>query len=247
MATFKVPGSLCASDRRNIIFGNAFDRSCSEAIVNPQLEGIEVPLDLDEQDEDHTMLAALAYGEASTKDVYEEMAAIANVVVRQMKARGYTSVKSFLKTNATYAYAANGSNQRFNRYSSAQLSSISQSPGMMLALRAAENALSADPFDYSAGAYFWEGRDFADKAKKGKGERYKQGVRITSKSHNIYDITQYSPGKVSRYIKDAKGHDTKTLRGEYEYAYETTAAYGGTMFMRYTPERLKADVHKEWK
>jgi hypothetical protein len=37
------------------------------------------------------LLAAIVYGESSTADVFEEMAALANVMVRQSKARGYNA------------------------------------------------------------------------------------------------------------------------------------------------------------
>src|SRR5262249_46835332 len=51
-----------------------------------------------EDHDDALELASLVYGEASTKDVYEEMSAIAQVCVRQMKARGFKKFKVFMDT-----------------------------------------------------------------------------------------------------------------------------------------------------
>ncbi|QIL83011.1 hypothetical protein G7047_26030 [Diaphorobacter sp. HDW4A] len=245
MATFKIPGSLCAADSRQIAFGNAFDRACSEAITNQQLEGLSVDVDVAEQDDDHIALAAIAYGEASTKDVYEELAAIANVVVRMMRARGYSAVRSFLTGDTTYAYGVKST--RYGVYSKASMAGITRSRGMMLALRAAENALSANPTDYSNGAFFWEGRDFADKVKGGKSsQRYGRGFKFSKPEHNIYDMKDNILPKTTVYWKDSHSKDTKRVRGEYEYAYETTAAYGGTIFIRYASQWVSATGGKEW-
>src|SRR5262249_21766745 len=57
------------------------------------------------------LLAAVAYGEASTQDVYEEMAAIANVIVRQQQARS-TTLKALLGPSGTFAFAASDGNAR---------------------------------------------------------------------------------------------------------------------------------------
>ncbi|MPM20911.1 hypothetical protein SDC9_67349 [bioreactor metagenome] len=245
MATYKIPGSLCASDSRRIAYGNAFDRACSNAITNQQLEGLSVDVEVEDQDDEHKALAAIAYGEASTKDVYEELAAIANVVVRMSRARGYSSIRTFLTKDKTYAYGV--SSTRFGVYSNASMSAITRSRGMMLALRAAENALSAKPVDYSNGAYFWEGKDFADKVNSGKAsQRYSRGFKFTSPDHNIYGMKDNILPKTTVYWKDAKHRDTKRVRGEYEYAYETTAAYGGTIFIRYASAWVDATGGKEW-
>lgn len=246
MATYKIPGPLCAADQRKIIFGNQFDLACSKAITNQQLEGIQVDLDIEDQDENHMMLAAIAYGEASTKNVYEEMAAIANTLVHRMQGQGHTSVASFFKSNPDYAYGTES--VRYKLYIGSSASKISKNMGMMLALRAAENALSADPIDYSNGAFFWEGKDFADKVKNNeRSERYSRGFKFSKPEHNIYDMPENKLKKVTTYWRDAKGKNTSKIRGEYEYTYETTAAYGGTIFIRYTDDWKKATAGKDWK
>lgn len=50
-------------------------------------------------------LAAGTRGEASPLNVFEEMAAIANVLVRQRDKRGYETMQAFMKAEPTYAYA----------------------------------------------------------------------------------------------------------------------------------------------
>jgi hypothetical protein len=49
----------------------------------------------DKLDAETRLLAAIVYGESSTADVFEEMAALANVMVRQSKARGYNTISAF--------------------------------------------------------------------------------------------------------------------------------------------------------
>ena len=168
-----------------------------------------------------------------------------NVVVRMMRARGYSAVRSFLTGDTTYAYGVKST--RYGVYSKASMAGITRSRGMMLALRAAENALSANPTDYSNGAFFWEGRDFADKVKGGKSsQRYGRGFKFSKPEHNIYDMKDNILPKTTVYWKDSHSKDTKRVRGEYEYAYETTAAYGGTIFIRYASQWVSATGGKEW-
>ncbi len=104
------------------------------------------------------LLAATASGEASNDNVYEEMAAIANVIVRQSKARS-VSLKVLLGPANTYAFAAsNGGNERFRALKKASSAKLESDKGMKDALKAAQNALNGGT-DYFNGAYFWDGVD----------------------------------------------------------------------------------------
>lgn len=64
-------------------------------------------------DSETRLLAAIAYGEASTEDIFEEMAAIANVMVRQQKARGYSTIAEFTSKESTFSFVVRDGNERF--------------------------------------------------------------------------------------------------------------------------------------
>lgn len=63
-----------------------------------------------------TLLAAMAYGESHYKnDIYEEMAGIASVLIRQRNARGYSSMQEFTKSEPTYSFVVQDGNPRYNQ------------------------------------------------------------------------------------------------------------------------------------
>lgn len=246
MAGFRTPGPQC-SESQNICMDEGTlaltltpppGPVCS---TNPQyqvLAAAETPLD------DNTrLLAAVAYGEASTQNVFEEIAAIANVLVRQQKARGYASVKAFVAANKTYAFAAYDGNARYKQLMNASAKDIAADPnGMGAAVRAATNALSAAPTDYANGAYFWDGADI--KSNYANHPKVADGIHFTDAKHNIYNIAEKNvPGE--EWWRDTAGKKTK-LRGKWDYKYESTAAYGGTIFWKYNADFLKATGNKEY-
>jgi hypothetical protein len=193
-------------------------------------------------DEDTRILAATAYGEASTKNVFEEMAAIANVLVRQQKARDYSSVAAFIRTDKSFAFAAHDENSRYTRLMVASEAEISKDAGMEAAVRAARNALSLTPLDYSNGAFFWDGADI--RTNYARHAKVLAGIHFSNPTHNIYAIeAKDAPGE--SWWRDTHGKPTK-LRGQWNYKFESTAAYGGTIFWKYNPAFLKASGNKEY-
>ncbi len=173
-------------------------------------------------------LAALTYGEASTLNVYEEMAAIAIVTLRQRNARGYSSITAFAKGEPTYAYAAHDGNLRYLHLMRATDSEINNDTGMRLALNAAHHAILQKSPDYSNGAFFWDGTDIKTNYKNHP--KVRAGIHFSSPMHNIFGISESTVARESWY-KDAKGNNTK-LRGRWTYTYESTAAFGKTIFWK---------------
>ena len=104
-------------------------------------------------DSETRLLAAIAYGESSPKNVYEEMAAIASVMVRQMKARGYQTMAIFTTKERSFSFVVADGNQRFAKLMKSTDAQIEKSPEMSVAIAAAQNAF-ADGVDHSNGAYF---------------------------------------------------------------------------------------------
>ena len=104
--------------------------------LNPTSQGLKHSID-----ENTRILAATAYGEGSGKNVFEEMAAIANVLVRQQKARGYPTVAAFIKVDTTFAFAAHDGSPRYAKLMMASAAEIAKDTAMEAAIRAARNAL----------------------------------------------------------------------------------------------------------
>ena len=59
------------------------------------------------------LLAAMAFGESSNLNNFEEMAGIASVLIRQRDARGYASMQDFVKKEPTYSYVVSDGNARY--------------------------------------------------------------------------------------------------------------------------------------
>ena len=138
-------------------------------------------------DLDPRTLAATAYGEGSSKNVFEEMAAIANVLVRQQKARGHASASAFIKADKTFAFAAHDGNERYAKLMAATVGDINQNAGMAAAVAAAANALAKEPLDDAHGAYCWDGADI--KTNDANPAKVLGGIHFTDPQHkrNIKD------------------------------------------------------------
>lgn len=193
--------------------------------------------------EDERQLAATSYGEGSLENVAEEMAAIANVLVRQSVARGYQSVASFIAKDKTFAFAAHDGNTRYKRLVEMKSPETSTDEGIVRAIAGARNALSATGTDHSNGGYFWDGADI--KSNYANHPKVKAGIRFTDPAHNLYKIEEKEvPGE--EWWRDEKGKKTK-LRGKWTHKYESTAAFGGTIFWKLTDDFIKATGNKPHK
>jgi hypothetical protein len=184
-------------------------------------------------DREHRQLAALAYGEASSQiDIPEEMAAIANTAVRYMRESKFATVDELRTKKPGYADAMTDhhgyGNPRYNKLLKSSFSAIMRDSQMSWALWAAENALEYWGHDYSNGAFFWQGRDLVNQFREHRGNVYPYGLKFTNPKHNIFGLTEHK-----RESKETQN------KNKYEYAYETTAAWGNTIFLRHTKEWLK--------
>lgn len=193
------------------------------------------------------LLAAIAYGESSTKDVFEEMAALANVMVRQSKARGYASIVTFTAKEKSFSFVVADGNQRFGRLMRASESDIGRSSAMSDAVRAATNALSGG-HDYSGGAYFWDGADI--KSNYEQHFKVRHGIRFTNPQHNIYGIKESTKLVIKTKTTKTKKNGKIEVKTEevyrYDHIYESTAAHGGTIFWKQNPDYLKFTKSKEY-
>lgn len=91
---------------------------------------------------------------------------------------------------------------------------------------AALNALDEEGVDYANGGCFWDGDDL--KTDGAKHKHYKWGYLFTDFSHDIHKVSNTPPKNIT------------TDFGHFDYTIESTAAYGHTVFWKYTDEYLSA-------
>lgn len=204
----------------------------------PTLTASPMAIDIDTR-----MLAATAYGESSVKDLFEEMAAIANVLVRQQKAREFSTMSAFVKADKTFAFAAHDGSQRYAKLMAATPEMIDKDPGMSTAVKAAVNAMAEEPVDYSGGAFFWDGADI--KTNYANHAKVLGGIHISDPAHNVYNIKDKQVPN-ENWLLDVKGKKLK-LRGKWLYKYDSTAGWGGTIFWKYNADFIKASGNKVYK
>lgn len=195
-------------------------------------------------------LAAMTYGESSTNNDVDEMFAIANVLVRQRDARGYQDIMSFAKSEPSFSFVVADGNSRYKKLMNATEVDIRKDAGMSTAIDAAENALNSG-LDKSNGAFFWDGRDI--KTNYSNHFKVKHGIKFLDPAHNIYHIKE-STKEVIIYkiikIRNKKTNRSRTKKvkvGRYDHVYESTAAYGGTIFWKFNPDYLNVTHAKEYK
>lgn len=194
------------------------------------------------------MLASMAYGEASTADDEKEIYALASVLYRQMKARGYSSIKVFGTTDKSFSFVTNDGNARYSKMMKATEIAISRDSGMSAAIKAAENAITGG-VDYSNGAYFWDGADIKSNYKNHFKVRH--GIKFTDTAHNIYDIKESTVKTIYLYrtVRKKIGNKIVVEKTEIDHAdhvYDSTAAYGGTIFWKQSDNYLNITKSKPW-
>lgn len=208
----------------------------------------EFDITVSEVSEEVRLLAAIAFGEASTEDHPDEIAGIAHAAANRAKAWGGKSIQGLLNADPNYTYAANGTNVRFNQLKGASVKDINASRGMRIAINASRTALKGGGTDPSNGAFWWDGVDI--KTNYEHHPKVKDGIRFGNPSHNLFGIKESAKTRIIYWqVKDkrtGKLVDSKE-RGRYEAVWVSTAAQGKTLFWKHDPAYLKATGGKEYK
>lgn len=200
-------------------------------------------------DRETRQLAAMAYGEASSRNVADEMRALASVLVRQRNARGYKDIPTFAASDPTFSFVVGDGNGRYKRLMEASESDIAKDVGMTAAVQAAKNALAGGP-DLSNGAYFWDGADI--KTNYARHFKVRHGIKFTDTAHNIYGIGDSKKLVILKktVVKKVKGKVVSKEEielGRYDHIYQSTAAHGGTIFWKHNLEYMHVTRAKEYK
>lgn len=198
--------------------------------------------------EDLRLLAAIAYGEASVANDSDEIGGIAFAVANRCRAWGGKSVSQLRAADRNYAYAWNGTNQRFNKLMSTPDNELDADSGMTLAVEWARKALANEGPDPSNGAFWWDGRDFM--TAYASHPKVKDTFKWGAASHNIFAV-QENPGSFVTRWRVVNKKTGKTVdgaeRGRYDSVWVSTAAHGSTIFWKYNPDFLGATGAKAYR
>ena len=204
--------------------------------------------------DDIKKLAAVAYGEASTDDIVDEIAGIAWAIANRARAAKW-SISEIFKNDPNYAFAEKDRNARFKLfYENKDKATHFNRVGMSWAMESAENALEKKGVDPSNGAHWWDGKDFHTNekhAKRSLGYIYGDSKRGSDSYHGkSIGVPEQRPvpGIGYWYDNDKKtGKKVKTgERGRYNHVYESTAVHGGTIFWKYGQAYMDATGTKSW-
>ncbi|KTD75212.1 hypothetical protein Lwal_3253 [Legionella waltersii] len=171
------------------------------------------------------LLAAIAYGESSAMDNYEEMAAIAYATLRRRDAAKMPSLQALIKKYPSFSFVISDGNSRYRK-----LMCSDTEINLEKAYDAARNALNQG-IDYANGGCFWDGYDL--KTSGPHHYKYRHGFHFTHDQHNIFDVTEPPPRNIT------------TKKGRYDYEYESVVTYGKTIFWKLNNNFLKATGNKQ--
>ncbi|WP_296650107.1 hypothetical protein [Paraburkholderia sp.] len=194
------------------------------------------------------LLAAIAYGEASTANDPQEIGGIAFATANRCRAWGGKTVSELREADPNYSFAWNGSNARFNKLMRTPDSEIELDPGMKLAVDWAQKALANERPDPSNGAFWWDGLDF--KTNYAMHPKVRKGFKWGDPSHNILGIPENRISNISHwYVRNKKtGKIVESgERGRYDSVWVSTAAHGSTVFWQHNPDYLKATGGKAYR
>ncbi len=167
------------------------------------------------------LLASTAYGESSVANNSSEVSAIASAIINNKNTRG--SNATVTSTIDGFAFAATDGNARATEFNSTSAEGRNGT-FMQDAVGGAINAVNGGE-DLSNGATHWAGDDVGSSSEK----RATGGLNVTNASHDIHSVGSQtvSGAPVTTYWKNKAGKNT-SVRGTYNYTWQTTAGHGGT-------------------
>ena len=153
----------------------------------------------------------IAYAESSVGngvEIKSEVYAIANAMVNYTK----------LGSKKSLAYAATDGNVMFDKFKKT-IEEKRNNTFMQTATAGAINALSGGR-DYANKGTYWAGKDIGSKF-----EKWHEGLIFTECEHDLFKLGDNDvPGEHYITYKNGKA---PTLRGKWDYKWESTAAYSG--------------------
>ena len=179
-------------------------------------------------DDDLKIFIGGIYGESSLLNMFEEMAAIASVLLRQRNARGRKTWTDFRNKEKSFAFALSDGNPRYKIAIDADDAVFfDENNPLSIAYKAANHALSGNE-DFSNGAYFWDGPDLTAQVAGRFGKAAPQaGFHFSKSEHDIFKTGNFHIEHVKYKVIGSGKNKSKVISAECNWAYESTAAFDG--------------------
>jgi hypothetical protein len=159
---------------------------------------------------------------------------MATVVLRKRDALGYSTVQALYEDLPGSYYGVGNRNTRFLNILCIDEENIENEYPQLY--EAVNNAYDPNGIDYSNGACYWDGYDLATGGVEHP--HYKlYGYIFTDPSHNLWpSLISTTPPKNRKGDKTYPGG----LPIYYDWVFESTAAYGQTIFFKLNSEYVNA-------
>ena len=189
--------------------------------------------------EDFDTIVAAVVGEASKKHNLEEAYAIADVIMNRANYTQETAAH-IVKSSGIRGY----NDESITRVSKNEMLNIDK--GITNARAAVIDAFIGT-VDSSNGAYFWDGKDIAitDRNDRLYNPHRDWGLFYTSSTHDIHHTGNILFPDIICYYELENGKQGG-FRGKYNHIFDSTAAYGDTVFWKYNPDFMRAEGNKEY-
>jgi len=170
----------------------------------------------------------------------KEMIAIAQIVLRRAGILDYAGLTGYFASRDAQQLGSRPNPQRLLAFQSASLAERAAHPGMYRALGCARRALGGTAPDFARGAWFWESATL--RIGGARHPRRQAGILFMEPSHNLYHLPD------ARRSTALRGERLETrAKRNAAIAFETTAAWGSSIFFRHPNAWLRANGVQSWK
>lgn len=185
---------------------------------------------------DFEMMTAALYGETKESNyTLEEMQAIGDVIMNRVTIRA-TSISDEITAHGQ----VNGYNSA-SQTTTANNRTSKNNKRLNAARKATITTLQGTSKGMSNGAYFWDGADIAitDKSDCYYNNHRDWGIYYKDIKHDIYETGNLLHEPITKYYSLPDGKKGG-IQGVYTHMYDSTAAYGGTVFWKKNKDYKKA-------
>ena len=174
------------------------------------------------------LITAALYGEGTEN--LDEMQAIGDAIMNRVEFMGTCA-----RVEITMPRQVKGYNET-SRAATSNGRTSNENSKLNTARNAAITTILGTSRGKSNGAYYWDGADIAitDRSNPLWNEHRDWGLHFSESGHDIYNIGDTTGGPYVNYWKYEDGRPPK-LRGICNQKFDSTAAYGGTIFWKVNP------------
>lgn len=176
---------------------------------------------------DFEMMTAALYGEGTEN--LDEMQAIGDVIMNRAEILGTDMVTEITAYGQVNGYNSSSQSKTVEGRNSNENSKL------VMARQSALTTILGISRGKSNGAYFWDGADIVSNEHSNN-----WGIHYTEAEHDIYNTGDKRKDAITVY------YDNGNFRAKYDHKLDSTAAFGGTIFWKKSPDFKKASNRKEY-